>query len=173
MLLVARANFVRHDCDMCGRFTRMYTWREVVALHRLTDPSPPSNLQPRYNICPTTQIDAVIERGSKRVLKQMRWGLVPSWWNKPLSPDLDTTQRRSMKRAKVGFFSTPSCTPDVTVLAAKANTLPTRSGWRMARSRPSHHYIPVFYLSQWAGDDGRLCERRANFFGQCNVRRPP
>jgi hypothetical protein len=41
-----------------------------------------------------------------------------------------------MKAAKVGFFSTPSCTPDVTVFAAKANTLPTRSGWRMARSRP-------------------------------------
>jgi putative SOS response-associated peptidase YedK len=38
---------------MCGRFTRMYTWRELVALYRLTDPSPPSNLQPRYNICPS------------------------------------------------------------------------------------------------------------------------
>jgi len=30
----------------------------------LTDPSPPSNLQPRYNICPTN-VDAVIERDSK------------------------------------------------------------------------------------------------------------
>ena len=69
---------------MCGRFTRMYSWRELVALYRLTDPSPPSNLQPRYNICPTTTIDAVIESDSKRVLEQMRWGLVPSWWNKPL-----------------------------------------------------------------------------------------
>jgi putative SOS response-associated peptidase YedK len=65
---------------MCGRFTRMYTWRELVALYRLTDPSPLSNLQPRYNICPTTTIDAVIERDSNRVLEQMRWGLVPSWW---------------------------------------------------------------------------------------------
>ena len=62
----------------------MYTWRELVALYRLTDPSPPSNLQPRYNICPTTTIDAVIQHDSKRVLEQMRWGLVPSWWKKPL-----------------------------------------------------------------------------------------
>jgi hypothetical protein len=23
---------------------------------------------------------------------------------------------------------------------------------------PKHHYIPVFYLKQWAGGDGRLCE---------------
>ena len=29
-------------------------------------------------------IDAVIERDSMRKLEQMRWGLVPSWWNKPL-----------------------------------------------------------------------------------------
>lgn len=69
---------------MCGRFTRQYTWRELVALYRLTDTSPPSNLQPRYNICPTTTIDAVLERDGKRTLEQMRWGLIPSWWNKPL-----------------------------------------------------------------------------------------
>jgi hypothetical protein len=29
----------------------MYTWRELVALYRLTDPAPPTNLQPRYNVC--------------------------------------------------------------------------------------------------------------------------
>jgi putative SOS response-associated peptidase YedK len=50
---------------VCGRFTQMYTWRELVALYRLTDAAPPSNLQPRYNICPTQTIDAVIERDSK------------------------------------------------------------------------------------------------------------
>jgi len=105
MLLVARANFVRHDCGMCGRFTRMYTWREVVALYRLTDPSPPSNLQPRYNICPTTQIDAVIERDNKRVLEQMRWGLVPSWWNKPLKElRLATFNARAETVAEKPFF---------------------------------------------------------------------
>jgi putative SOS response-associated peptidase YedK len=50
----------------------MYTSRELVALHRLTDPSPPSNLQPRYNICPTTRIDVVTHRDNTRVLEQMR-----------------------------------------------------------------------------------------------------
>jgi putative SOS response-associated peptidase YedK len=67
---------------MCGRFTRRYTWQELVALYRLTLGT--SNLQPRYNICPTTTIDAVIEHDSIRELVPMRWGLIPNWWSKPL-----------------------------------------------------------------------------------------
>jgi putative SOS response-associated peptidase YedK len=37
---------------MCGRFTYRLTWPELV---------PARNTQPRYNICPTTNIDVVIE----------------------------------------------------------------------------------------------------------------
>ena len=42
------------------------------------------NLQPRYNICPTTTVDVIVERDGERRFEQMRWGLVPSWWSKPL-----------------------------------------------------------------------------------------
>src|SRR5450830_1256339 len=119
MLLVARANFVRHDCDMCGRFTRMYTWRELVALYRLTDRAPPSNLQPRYNICPTTQIDAVIERDSKRVLEQMRWGLVPSWWEQAVERialgNLQCARRNSRREALLPLSIQTHALPDLRV----------------------------------------------------------
>lgn len=67
---------------MCGRFTRMFTWNELVRLYRLTDPYY-SNLQPRYNICPTTRIDAVYEKDGRHI-EEMRWGLIPAWWSKPL-----------------------------------------------------------------------------------------
>jgi putative SOS response-associated peptidase YedK len=64
---------------MCGRFTYRLTWCEIVALYRLTAPAMPErSLQARYNICPTTTIDAVIERNAKRELVPMRWGLIPS-----------------------------------------------------------------------------------------------
>jgi putative SOS response-associated peptidase YedK len=69
---------------MCGRFTYRLTWPELVRLYRLTLDAPARNTQPRYNICPTTNIDAVIERDGKRELLPMRWGLIPSWWSKPL-----------------------------------------------------------------------------------------
>ena len=63
---------------MCGRFTRNYTWAQIHAMYSLT--SPASNLQPRFNICPTTTIDAVVNHE----LVPMRWGLIPAWWSKPL-----------------------------------------------------------------------------------------
>jgi putative SOS response-associated peptidase YedK len=40
---------------MCGRFTNKLTWTEIVALYRLALQAPPHNLQPRYNICPTSK----------------------------------------------------------------------------------------------------------------------
>jgi putative SOS response-associated peptidase YedK len=68
---------------MCGRFTNRLTWREIVALYRLAVPvTPERNLPARYNICPTDQVDTIVERGGKRDLVPMRWGLIPSWWKK-------------------------------------------------------------------------------------------
>lgn len=70
---------------MCGRFTNRLTWSEIVRLYRLAvPPIPERNLPARYNICPTDTIDVVIGRNGKRELVPMRWGLVPSWWNRPL-----------------------------------------------------------------------------------------
>ncbi len=70
---------------MCGSFTNRLTWREMVALYRLTVPATPErNLPARYNICPTQTIDTVIEGEGKRELVPIRWGLVPSWWKKTL-----------------------------------------------------------------------------------------
>jgi putative SOS response-associated peptidase YedK len=58
---------------MCGRFTRMYTWRELWELYMLTAGPPTSNLQPRYNICPTTEIDTIVPVIDKRGVVPMRW----------------------------------------------------------------------------------------------------
>lgn len=67
---------------MCGRFTQRYTWAEVHAF--LSVVGAPKNLRPRYNIAPTTEVDAVVDRGQGREILSMRWGLVPAWWTKPL-----------------------------------------------------------------------------------------
>jgi putative SOS response-associated peptidase YedK len=55
----------------------------IICGHGRVD-APARNPQPRYNVCPTDTIDAVIDREQKRELVPMRWGLVPSWWPKAL-----------------------------------------------------------------------------------------
>ena len=90
---------------MCGRFTNRLTWREIVALYRLTVPATPErNLPARYNICPTTTIDSVIERDGKRELAPMRWGLVPSWWKKKAKETPATFNARAETVAEKPMF---------------------------------------------------------------------
>jgi putative SOS response-associated peptidase YedK len=56
--------------------------------------SPASNLEPRYNICPTTTVDTIVAGDGQRVLVPMRWGIIPGWWTKPLKDmRLDVLQR--------------------------------------------------------------------------------
>ena len=69
---------------MCGRFTKNYTWQQIQALYRLTVPAAIPNMQPSFNVCPTDPVDTVVAREGNRELVQMRWGLVPYWWSKPL-----------------------------------------------------------------------------------------
>jgi putative SOS response-associated peptidase YedK len=85
---------------MCGRFTQHYTWRELVALYRLTQPA--VNLRARYKIAPTTTIDVVIPRGGDRLdLVPMRWGLIPSWWKKTANRLLPVRRRRRGTEARL------------------------------------------------------------------------
>ena len=87
---------------MCGRFTQFYTWAEV---HEFLDVfGPARNLQPRYNIAPTDTVDVVLDRAGDRALEQMRWGLVPTWWNKPLKAVPATFNARRESVAEKPMF---------------------------------------------------------------------
>ena len=88
---------------MCGRFTQHYTWSEVHEF--LSVFGPPRNVQPRYNIAPTTSVDAVRARAEgRRELVPMRWGLVPGWWKKPLKELTATFNARAESVAEKPMF---------------------------------------------------------------------
>jgi putative SOS response-associated peptidase YedK len=90
---------------MCGRSTYKLTWEEIVALYRLTLDQPPVNTQARYNVRPTTTIDTVVGSDGKRQLVPMRWGLVSSWWSKPVKKlKLATFNARAETVAEKPFF---------------------------------------------------------------------
>lgn len=66
---------------MCGRYTNLMTWREMVDLYRITETGNAPNLPPRYNIAPTQAVPIVrpLENGDGRELAMVRWGLIPHW----------------------------------------------------------------------------------------------
>jgi putative SOS response-associated peptidase YedK len=64
---------------MCGRYTHLLTWRQIVRLYRLMDSPPPNDFGPRYNIAPTERAPVVRERDGNREAAMLRWGLIPFW----------------------------------------------------------------------------------------------
>jgi len=88
---------------MCGRFTQLYTWPELVALYRIHD-QPAPNLAPRYNIAPTQEIDIVTASPDGPRLVRARWGLVPGWWKKPMKELPATFNARAETVAEKPMF---------------------------------------------------------------------
>lgn len=65
---------------MCGRFTQMMPWREVVTLYRLTEKDLIRNTEARYNIAPTQTVPFIrLDKDGHQVVDDGRWWLVPHW----------------------------------------------------------------------------------------------
>ena len=66
---------------MCGRFTQMRTWAELLEIYGIAESLSPSNFPARYNIAPTQNVPVVRRqpKSGERELVTLRWGLVPSW----------------------------------------------------------------------------------------------
>jgi putative SOS response-associated peptidase YedK len=114
---------------MCGRATYRLTWEEIVALYQLTLFQPAVNTRARFNVCPTTTIDTILDQDGKRRLERMRWGLIPSWWSKPL------------KEMKLATFN------------ARAETVATKPMFRSAFKR-NRCLIPVSGYYEWQDTPG-------------------
>lgn len=123
---------------MCGRFFRHgVSWAEYHAALRLIIPSGVEPPEPAYNIAPTQYAPIFrrapegedVPRGEMQVAPAM-WGLVPSWWNKPLS------------EKKFSTFNARSET------VASSNTF--RGAFR-------HHrcLIPASGFYEWTGPKGK------------------
>lgn len=69
---------------MCGRFAQYYEIEEVLEFYNLVWENLEDTLETEhmFNVAPGQPIYAF---GVKRTVRIVRWGLIPSWWSKPLN----------------------------------------------------------------------------------------
>ena len=69
---------------MCGRYASSRKVEELVEELEVDETVVPEPLAPDYNVAPTKQVYAVVQRpDAGRQLRTLRWGLVPSWAKDP------------------------------------------------------------------------------------------
>ncbi|MER7515619.1 SOS response-associated peptidase [Streptomyces sp. NPDC126499] len=76
---------------MCGRYASTRGPEDLTRLFGVTDWRPEETVAPSWNVAPTDEVYAVLERAARddrddevrRELRALRWGLVPSWAKDP------------------------------------------------------------------------------------------
>lgn len=63
---------------MCGRYASSRDARDLAVSFEVEEP-PEEVLPPSWNVAPTDPVYAVLQRDDRRLLRVLRWGLVPSW----------------------------------------------------------------------------------------------
>ena len=65
---------------MCGRYVNKNSFEDIEKLFQADlIQSPSISIQPSYNICPTQYSPVVVSADEKYQMKNMHWGLIPSW----------------------------------------------------------------------------------------------
>ena len=72
---------------MCGRYASSRRPEDLIEEFEVEESRIPAALEPDYNVAPTKEVYAVVERPPdpekkeppQRQLRVLRWGLIPSW----------------------------------------------------------------------------------------------
>ncbi len=98
---------------MCGRYASSRRPEDLLEEFDVVDDRVPAPLEPDYNVAPTKDVYAVLERARKdadepgpsadRQLRVLRWGLVPSWAKDPSIGSRMINARRETVAEKPAF----------------------------------------------------------------------
>lgn len=149
---------------MCGRFTQTYTWAEIHAMYNLTAVTP-RNIQPRYNIAPTTQVGVITQKGGALDYSEMRWWLIPSSWKQPLSEFKYTTfnakaEELAQKRTFAGPLKRSRCLIPATGFFEWSGPKEARQPWFIsARDAKPLTFAGLFdtWHDKATGEDVKSC----------------
>ncbi len=132
---------------MCGRFTFLFTWKQLHALLAL-DAFPSFEIAPRYNAAPSQQAAIVRQDagpgGPRRVGAAARWGLVPPWADSLAVGNMMVNARAETLTSKPAFreaFAKRRCIVPISGFYEWRTHAPARArGSRSARHPPKQPF---------------------------------
>jgi putative SOS response-associated peptidase YedK len=113
---------------VCGRYASGRDPRDLASHFRVEEVPEETALPPSYNVAPTDPVYGVLVRDDVRLLRVLRWGLVPSW----------------AKEAKVG----------ARFINARRETVAEKPAFRAAYAR-RRCLLPADGYYEWQVVDGR------------------
>jgi len=119
---------------MCGRYASARSVQDLAEAFGIGADDVDSVADPDWNVAPTKPVTVVVERGARRTLATMRWGLVPSWATDPTIGGRLINARLETVQEKPAFRD---------ALATRRCLLPA-DGWYEWTSQPGGARQPYF-----------------------------
>ena len=85
---------------MCGRFAFTLPREAVAGWFNAVHVK--ASFEPRYNICPTSDIPVAVNFEGERHLVPMRWGFIPKWYKSPSDGPMLINARAACLDMRVG-----------------------------------------------------------------------
>ena len=127
---------------MCGRYASARSVQDLAVAFGIREDHVEADVAADWNVAPTKQIVAALDRGAGAVLTTLRWGLVPAWADDP------SVGSRMINARLETAWEKPAFRP---AMEARRCLIPA-DGWYEWSARPDGVRQP-YYL---APDDGRL-----------------
>jgi putative SOS response-associated peptidase YedK len=140
---------------MCGRKTLTKGKMEIIEELSIQIWDDSFELQPNYNVAPGQTMPILIYNG-RRIVKPMRWGLIPRWAQDSLNPPQFINARSETLTAKRSFSDLIGVNRCIVITDGYYEWRKTASGKRPYYiTKPDRNILPMAGLwSQWADSQG-------------------
>jgi putative SOS response-associated peptidase YedK len=136
---------------MCGRYVNKNSFEDIEKLFQADlIQSPSISIQPSYNICPTQYSPVVVSADEKYQMKNMHWGLIPSWSKDSkfatnlINARIETVQEKPSFK---GLTNTSRC---IVIASGYYEWVQTDSGKQPYYIHGEHNVLPIAGLwTRW------------------------
>lgn len=88
---------------MCGRYALTLPHEAMTQVFGVAPDPTLAGRGPRYNICPTQEVEAILNDGDDRRVARLRWGFIPRWYKAPNDGPLLINARAETIASKPAF----------------------------------------------------------------------